>query len=124
MDKEIEGIVEIGSKPIVERRATATGVLNLSQASAEAIQHKLVKKGDVLEASTIAAIQAVKDTPRIVPHCHPIPLEGCTVNWSWEAVFTSMHSPRLSSLQNWNRNGSTHRCQCRSLVRSRYGEVN
>ena len=84
MDTKIEGIVEIGSKPIVERRATATGLLNLSQTSAEAIQNKSVKKGDVLEASAIAAIQAVKDTPRIVPHCHPIPLEGCTVNWSWE----------------------------------------
>ena len=84
VDKEIEGIVEIGSKPIVERRATATGLLNLSQHSCQAIQKKAVKKGDVLEASTIAAIQAVKDTPRIVPHCHPIPLEGCTVNWSWE----------------------------------------
>lgn len=84
VDKEIEGIVEIGSKPIVERRATATGLLNLTQQSSEAIQNKTVKKGDVLEASTIAAIQAVKDTPRIVPHCHPIPLEGCKVNWFWE----------------------------------------
>lgn len=84
MEKEIEGIVEIGSKPIVERRATATGLLNLTQQSTEAIQNKAVKKGDVLEASTIAAIQAVKETPRIVPHCHPIPLEGCKVNWSWE----------------------------------------
>ena len=61
MDKEIEGIVEIGSKPIVERRATATGLLNLSHHSTQAIQKKTVKKGDVLEASTIAAIQAVKD---------------------------------------------------------------
>ena len=84
MDKEIEGIVEIGSKDVVERRASATGVLNLSEASAQAIQNKTVKKGDVLEASTIAAIQAVKETPRIVPHCHPIPLEGCKVQWSWE----------------------------------------
>ena len=84
MNKKIEGIVEIGSKPIVERRATATGLLHLNRISAEAIQSKSVKKGDVLEASTIAAIQAVKDTPRIVPHCHPIPLEGCTVDWSWE----------------------------------------
>ena len=84
MDKEIEGIVEIGSKDVVERRASATVVLNLSEASAQAIQNKTVKKGDVLEASTIAAIQAVKETPRIVPHCHPIPLEGCKVQWSWE----------------------------------------
>jgi cyclic pyranopterin phosphate synthase len=84
MDKEIEGIVEIGAKAVVERRATATGLLNLSAASVEAIQNKMVKKGDVLEASTIAAIQAVKETPRIIPHCHPIPLEGCKINWSWE----------------------------------------
>tara|TARA_B100000459_G_scaffold147535_1_gene118352 strand:- start:3280 stop:3729 length:450 start_codon:yes stop_codon:yes gene_type:complete len=86
MDKEIEGIVEIGSKPIVERRATATGLLNLSPLTAQSIQNKTVKKGDVLEASTVAAIQAVKDTPRIIPHCHPIPLEGCRVNWSWEGT--------------------------------------
>ena len=38
----------------------------------------------MLEASTIAAIQAVKETPRIIPHCHPIPLEGTKVTWSWE----------------------------------------
>ena len=49
MDKEIEGIVEIGSKDVVERRASATGVLNLSEASAQAIQNKTVKKGDVLD---------------------------------------------------------------------------
>ncbi|MCH1422064.1 MAG: cyclic pyranopterin monophosphate synthase MoaC [Candidatus Poseidoniaceae archaeon] len=84
MEREIEGIVEIGAKAVVERRATATGLLNLSAESAQAIQSKSVKKGDVLEASTIAAIQAVKDTPRIVPHCHPIPLEGCKVQWAWE----------------------------------------
>ncbi|MDG1555935.1 MAG: cyclic pyranopterin monophosphate synthase MoaC [Candidatus Poseidoniaceae archaeon] len=84
MEREIEGIVEIGSKAVVERRASATGLLNLSAESAQAIQSKSVKKGDVLEASTIAAIQAVKDTPRIVPHCHPIPLEGCKVQWAWE----------------------------------------
>ena len=53
MDKEIEGIVEIGSKPIVERRATATGLLNLTQSSSEAIQNKMVKKGDVLEANKL-----------------------------------------------------------------------
>ena len=84
MEREIEGIVEIGSKAVVERRASATGLLNLSAESAQAIQTKSVKKGDVLEASTIAAIQAVKDTPRIVPHCHPIPLEGCKVQWAWQ----------------------------------------
>ena len=84
VDKSIQGVVDIGSKPIVERRATATGLLHLSSDSADAIKSKTVNKGDVIEASTIAAIQAVKDTPRIIPHCHPIPLEGCKIDWSWE----------------------------------------
>ena len=58
MEKEIEGIVHIGSKPVVERHASATGLLHLQAATVLAIQNKEIKKGDVLEASTIAAIQA------------------------------------------------------------------
>jgi cyclic pyranopterin phosphate synthase len=81
---ERESIVDIGEKPIVVRRAIATGLLHLSQASVTAIQTGEVAKGDVQEASTIAAIQAVKITPTIVPHCHPIPIEGCHVKWGWE----------------------------------------
>ena len=81
---EIEGIVDITKKPVVERRARAIGRLHLSSASVEAIQSNSVKKGNVLEASTIAAIQAVKDTPRIIPHCHPVPIEGCKVAWNWD----------------------------------------
>ena len=83
-EKSIEGIVNIGSKPVVERRATAKGRVSLNQTTKAAILSGGIKKGDVLEASTIAAIQAVKDTPRIIPHCHPIPLEGTSVDWSWE----------------------------------------
>jgi len=64
--------------------AIASGVVHLSSVSKAAIQNGDVKKGNVLEASTIAAIQAVKETPRIIPHCHPIPLEGCKVDWIWE----------------------------------------
>ena len=86
MKKEIQGIVEIGSKPVVERKASATGLLNLKLETKQAIENKVVKKGDVIEASTIAAIQAVKETPRIIPHCHPIPLEGCKVEWEWEGT--------------------------------------
>ena len=83
-EKSIEGIVNIGQKPVVERRAMARGRVVLHPETKTAISEGLIKKGDVLEASTIAAIQAVKDTPRIVPHCHPIPLEGTEVNWNWD----------------------------------------
>ena len=84
MDKSIDGVIDISEKNVVQRKATATGLLYLSEDSKVAITEKQIKKGDVIEASTIAAIQAVKDTPRIIPHCHPIPLEGCNVYWAWE----------------------------------------
>ena len=55
-----DAIIPVGHKPIVERTAVATGVLELSPDSADAIRNGLVAKGDVLEASMVAAIQAVK----------------------------------------------------------------
>jgi cyclic pyranopterin phosphate synthase len=78
-----DAIVPIGHKPIVERTAVASGILELSSDSADAIRNGLVAKGDVLEASMVAAIQAVKETPRMIPHCHIIPIEGCNVQWTW-----------------------------------------
>ena len=82
MEKNIRAVVDITEKSIIKRTAKATGLLKISKAAHIAINNDEVKKGNVIEASTIAAIQAVKETPRIIPHCHPVPLEGCDVNWS------------------------------------------
>ena len=79
-----DAIIPVGHKPIVSRSAIATGVLELSSDSVDAIRNGLITKGDVLEASMVAAIQAVKETPRSIPHCHIIPIEGCSVTWDWE----------------------------------------
>ncbi|MEL0335919.1 MAG: cyclic pyranopterin monophosphate synthase MoaC [Euryarchaeota archaeon] len=84
MKDTITGIIDVGSKPIIAREAVATGLLHLSPASLDIVANGRSPKGDVREASTIAVIQAVKETPRILPHCHPIPIEGCTVDWSIE----------------------------------------
>jgi len=79
-----DAIVPIGHKPIVHRHAVARGYLDLSPDSVDAIRNGKVAKGDVLEASTIAAILAVKETPRMIPHCHIVPIESCNVSWDWE----------------------------------------
>lgn len=84
MKETITGIIDVGSKPIVSREAVATGLLHLSKASLDIVVNGKSPKGDVREASTVAVIQAVKDTPRTLPHCHPIPIEGCSVDWSIE----------------------------------------
>tara|TARA_B110000014_G_C20110886_1_gene585157 strand:- start:294 stop:752 length:459 start_codon:yes stop_codon:yes gene_type:complete len=84
MDETWSGIVDVGSKPIVEREATATGLIRLSVESVDLVSNGNSPKGDVREASTISAIQAVKETSRTLPHCHPIPIEGCNVDWKIE----------------------------------------
>ncbi len=84
MKDSINGIIDIGSKNVVAREAVATGLLRLSTASLDVVLNGRSPKGDVRKASTVAAIQAVKETPRMLPHCHPIPIEGCTVDWQLE----------------------------------------
>ncbi|PDH24333.1 MAG: cyclic pyranopterin monophosphate synthase MoaC, partial [Marine Group II euryarchaeote MED-G36] len=84
MKDSINGIIDIGSKKVVAREAVATGLIRLSPASLDLVLNGRSPKGDVREASTVAAIQAVKETPRMLPHCHPIPIEGCTVDWQVE----------------------------------------
>ncbi len=84
MEDSFTGIIDVGSKPVVAREAVATGLLRLSPESLDVVVNGRSPKGDVREASTVAAIQAVKETPRMLPHCHPIPIEGCTVDWAVE----------------------------------------
>ena len=73
--------MDISSKPRVERIATASGLIALSKISLDVVKDGGSPNGDVREACSIAAIQAVKETSRTLPHCHPIPIEGCSVIW-------------------------------------------
>jgi cyclic pyranopterin phosphate synthase len=40
-----------------------------------------VEKGNVLTTAQIAAIQAVKSTPNLIPLCHSIPISGVQVEF-------------------------------------------
>ena len=69
-------MVEVGRKPEVLRQASAEGRLLLLPETVAAIRGGTIKKGDPIATAKVAAIQAVKDTPRILPLCHPIPITG------------------------------------------------
>ena len=84
MEGSWPGIVDISNKPRVVRIATASGLIALSRKSLDVVKDGGSPKGDVREACSIAAIQAVKETSRNLPHCHPIPIEGCSVIWDLE----------------------------------------
>ncbi|MEM4481225.1 MAG: cyclic pyranopterin monophosphate synthase MoaC [Desulfurococcaceae archaeon] len=74
-------MVDISSKAESHRVATATGFIKLREETIELIKKGLVEKGDVLTASTIAAINAVKETPRLLPLAHNIPIAGVEVKF-------------------------------------------
>lgn len=81
MEEKISGIVDITKKPTVRRRATASGMIRLKRSTIDAIRSGQVKKGDVFTMARLAAIMAVKDTPRLIPFCHPIPITGLDVDF-------------------------------------------
>ncbi len=83
-EEKISGMVDITDKPPVHRMATATGIIRLKGSTVEAIRAGRVKKGDVFTTARLAAIMAVKDTPRLIPLCHPIPITGLDVNFEIE----------------------------------------
>ena len=72
-------MVEVGDKPEVVRSALAEGVLHLHPATIKQIMIGTIKKGEPLVVAKVAAIQAVKETPRMLPLCHPIPITGVEV---------------------------------------------
>ena len=77
-------VTDIGSKKPIFRRAIATGVLAVPPQVLEIVKRGSTTKGDLKTSSTIAAIMAVKNTHTSLPHCHPIPIDSCTVDWANE----------------------------------------
>jgi cyclic pyranopterin phosphate synthase len=83
-NEKLAGMVDITAKPPLFRKATAAGTIRLKESTVKAIRAGQVKKGDVLGTARLAAILAVKDTPRLIPLCHPIPITDLEVNFDLE----------------------------------------
>lgn len=74
-------MIDISGKGDVRREAEASGSIRLTPGSIDAVRKGTVKKGDALEVARVAGILAVKRTHEIIPHCHPIPVEGCEIRF-------------------------------------------
>lgn len=73
-------MVDITGKPEIYREAKAEGFIKLKPSTIEAIVEGRVRKGDVITVARIAAINAVKMTPRLIVLSHPIPITGVDVS--------------------------------------------
>ena len=72
-------MVDVGKKIPQRRTALATGEISLSAQTVALIKENQIKKGDVLTVSQIAGIQAAKQTPLLIPLCHPLELSKVDV---------------------------------------------
>ncbi|BDZ68353.1 cyclic pyranopterin monophosphate synthase MoaC [Methanobacterium ferruginis] len=94
-------MVEVGDKPEVRRTAIARGRITLQNDTIKFIEKGEVKKGNVLTTAQIAAIQAVKNTPQMIPLCHTIPISGVEV----EFKVTDNHIEALVSVSSTGKTG-------------------
>ena len=75
-------MVDVSGKEITAREASAAGRVRLSPQAVAALRSGEVPKGDALAVARIAAIQAVKRTPELVPLAHPVAVHAVAVDLS------------------------------------------
>ncbi len=75
-------MVDVSAKKISQRTATAQSIVLLP----EEVLNKLIngdiqtKKGAVFQTAIIAGIMAAKKTGDLIPLCHPLGLDNCTID--------------------------------------------
>jgi cyclic pyranopterin phosphate synthase len=79
-EKGAARMVEVGAKPETAREAVASGIVFMQPATVAAAASGVSKKGDVLQVARLAAIEATKRTPDLIPLCHPVRVTGVDVN--------------------------------------------
>jgi len=67
-------MIDVGDKPVTRRRARAGARVQLAPAVIAHIRGGTLPKGDVLGVARIAAITGSKQTPALLPLCHPLAL--------------------------------------------------
>lgn len=79
-EKEQVRMVEITRKSDLTRIAKASGHIRLRPETVKRIKKGDIEKGNVLAVAKTAAILAAKQTPIIVPLCHPIPITKVSID--------------------------------------------
>jgi cyclic pyranopterin phosphate synthase len=72
-------MVDVGEKAITEREAVAKGSVVMRPETLALIAAGELEKGDALATARIAGIMAAKQTPSLIPLCHPILLSHVAV---------------------------------------------
>jgi len=73
-------MVDVSGKSVTARSATASGRVLVSPAVVALLRGDGVPKGDALGVARLAGIMGAKQTPSLIPLCHPLMLSSVTVD--------------------------------------------
>jgi len=73
-------MADISGKAVSRRIAIAGGKIHLGEQAFSLLMAGKLPKGDPLAMAEIAGIQAAKQTPSLIPLCHPISLNRVTIH--------------------------------------------
>ncbi len=74
-------MVDVGQKGDTEREAVARGRVLMKPATLEQVKTARFEKGDVLAVARVAGIMAAKNTPHLIPLCHPILINNIAIEF-------------------------------------------
>ena len=76
-------MVDVSMIAPTERQAVASGKVTMKKETLQQIIDMSIKKGNVFEVARIAAIMAVKQTPHLIPLCHPLAISSVNVEFDY-----------------------------------------
>lgn len=82
---------DITGKQISLRTALATGIIFCSPETIETIKNKELPKGNLFDVARAAAFIGAKLTPQLLPHCHPVQIDGMDI--SFDFLDKNLHAP-------------------------------
>ena len=91
-------MVDVSDKNITKRTAQAHSSITVNQTIYQQIIDNTNKKGNVLNTAQIAGIMAAKNTATIIPMCHPLPLTGIDVNFSWQVNEDNTYTLNITTI--------------------------
>jgi cyclic pyranopterin phosphate synthase len=78
-------MVDVGDKKVTARQAIAKGRIIMKAATFAMVREGSLPKGNALAAAKIAGIMAAKETPRLLPLCHPLLIEDVAVEFTLDS---------------------------------------
>lgn len=75
-------MVDVTGKPDTHREAVAGGMVRMQASTFQLIKTGKMAKGDVLAVAQLAGIMAAKQTPDLIPLCHPILIGNVKVEFN------------------------------------------